>query len=387
MKLNFLLGIITLFIVLLCCSGCYSRIELEDSIAAVAHGLDISPDGTQVISSGQFALPPQADEEEAPKFLIRSASGPTFSAAEQVIRASLPRHPVWSKAETYIIGENIARRNIGLFLDRLGRTNAVRETSLLFLAYQSTPEEVMSTRVEPEDNAEAALSKLIRGQEPQTGIYRPVSINEFLYKVSAEGIEPVLPQVKIESLEGKNGLTIDGLAVFRGRQMVGSLNEQESRGYHLINHTTRGGLFNITLPDSSRPGGQSKHTLELTSSRASVQPLYSQGQLTMKITIIAEGNLFELDTPQSLIDMAQLSLFEQQGSEALKSDIAACIDRAQAYQSDILGWGQILQGRQPALWESLKADWPAQFAGIAYEIECEYKLRRTYIQGRGIIEE
>ena len=55
MKLNFLLGIITLFIVLLCCSGCYSRIELEDSIAAVAHGLDISPDGTQVISSGQFA--------------------------------------------------------------------------------------------------------------------------------------------------------------------------------------------------------------------------------------------------------------------------------------------------------------------------------------------
>ena len=107
----------------------------------------------------------------------------------------------------------------------------------------------------------------------------------------------------------------------------------------------------------------------------------------MKITIIAEGNLFELDTPQSLIDMAQLSLFEQQGSEALKSDIAACIDRAQAYQSDILGWGQILQGRQPALWESLKADWPAQFAGIAYEIECEYKLRRTYIQGRGIMEE
>ncbi len=376
-----------LLISFLYCNGCYNRVDLGDSIAAVAHGLDISPDGTRVVSSGQFALPPQADDDDAPKFLVRSASGPTFSSAEQIMATSLPRDPVWSMAETFIIGENIARRDISLFLDHLARTNAVREVSLLFLAYNSTPEEVLKTETAPEDTAGRALVKMIQAQEAQIGLYSPVTIKEFLYKVSTAGVEPVLPQVKIESFEGKDRLSISGLAVFRGKQMVGSLNEQESRGYHFMQSNTRGGLFVINLPDPARPGEQSLQTLETINSTAVVKPVLNQGQLKMRITITAEGNIYEVAYPHILFDLSQLGLFEQQANAAIQSDVEACLRKAQACQSDILGWGQAIQRQQPALWENLEADWPAQFASIPYEIEIDFKLRRTYLQGRGSVEE
>lgn len=380
--------IIILMFSLTMCSGCYNRVELEDTVAAVAHGLDLSPDGTRLISTAQFALPKQSGgEEDAPKYLLRSASGPTFSAAEQIINSTLPRKPVWSLAETFIVGDNIARHDISFFLDHLARTNTVRESSLLFLAWGSTPEQILRTETKPEDTAGAALPKMIRAQEPQTGLYSPVSINEFLYKVSTPGIEPVLPQVVIENFEGKERLALKGLAVFRGNQMVGSLNERESWGFHLMQNSTRGGLFEISLPDQEGSDNRAQQILELANSRAEIVPLPSQGSISMRITVSAEGNLYELDKPENLSGLEMLGRFEQQANEAMRSDVSACISRAQSYQSDVLGWGQILEQQQPALWENLKKDWPAQFANIPFEVEVDYKLRRTYLQGRSTVEQ
>lgn len=381
-----LIIIVLLLLISLLCHGCYNRVELEDTVAAVAHGLDLSPDGTEVVTTGQFALPKPGSDEGAPKFLIRSAPGPTFSAAEQVINTSLPRTPVWSLAETFIIGENIAQRDISLFLDHLARVNAVREVSLLFLSYGCTPEQVLKVKTPLEDTAGAALPKMIRIQEPQIGLYSPVTINEFLFKVSAVGIEPVLPQLIINEQDGKQSLVLKGLAVFRGNRMVGTLDEQESQGYHLMQPTTRGGLIEINLSGAS--GGQSSpQTLEITDSRLAIEPQLNQDGLKMKISISVEGNLYELDRPQNLAELSQLGQFEQQGSEAIRQDIKACIDRAQVYQSDILGWGQLLQRQEPELWETLANDWPTQFGRIPYDINVDFNLRRTYLQGRGSLEQ
>lgn len=356
-------------------------------MAAVAHGFDITADGTRVVTSGQFALPKTSGGEgEAPKFLVRSAPGPTFAAAEQIIDTTLPRKPVWSLTETFIIGENIARRDISLLLDHLARVNAVREVSLLFLSYGSTPEQVLKVKAPLEDTAGAALPKMIRTQESQTGLYRPVTINEFLYKVSTPGIEPVLPQVMIADQTGREGLNLKGLAVFRGNRMVGSLDARESQGFHLMQPSTRGGLIEINLPATA--GGQNgPQSLELTNTRAKIEPQLNKDSIIMKITISVEGNLYELDRPQNLPDLSLLGQFEQQGSAAIGRDVKACIDKAQAYQSDILGWGLILQGQEPELWETLADDWPTQFANIPYQIEVDFKLRRTYLQGRGTLEQ
>lgn len=373
-----------ILITLLFCNGCYNRVEIDNSIAVVAHGLDISADGKRLVSTAQLALPSQAQaEQEAPKFMLRSAQAPSFTMADQEIAYTLPRQLVWSMVETYIVGETIARQDITLILDHLARTRTVREGSMLFLAYNSTPHEVLSTETPPEDYSGPALAKMIRAQEEQTGLYSPVTIQEFLQKVSRPGIEPVLPQVMIESMEGRAKLKISGLAVFQGHRMVGSLNEQESRGFHFMKSSARGGLFVVNLPGEA---GQSRHTLELIQSQATIEPIIKQGQIIMKIAVKADGNLYELHSSDSIIDLEQMDLLEEAAIMAIRSDVEACIHKARGFQSDILGWGLTIHSKDRALWGTLAEDWPAQFAALPYEIEVDYKLRRTYLTGKALEE-
>lgn len=373
-----------ILITLLFCNGCYNHVEIDDSIGVVAHGLDISPDGKRLVSTAQFALPsPAQAAQQAPKFLLRSAQAPSFTMADREIARTVPRTLVWSLAETYVIGDTIARQDITLFLDHLARTQTVREGAVLFLAYNSTPHAVLSTKAPPADCSGLALAKMIRAQEDQTGLYSPVTIQEFLQKVSSPGIEPVLPQVMIEDIGGQARLKISGLAAFQGRRMVGSLDEPESRGFHFMKSSARGGLFVVNLPGEAGPG---RHTLELLQAQATIEPIIKQDQITMKIVITADGNLYELHSSDSINDLEQMKLLEEQADKVIRSDVEACIYKAQSLQSDILGWGLKIQSRDQDLWSTLADNWPAQFAALPYDIEVDYKLRRTYLKG-GAIEE
>lgn len=364
------------------CSGCYNRVEIDDTIGVVAHGLDVSPDGAGLVSTAQLALPVQAQaEEKDPKFLLRSAQDLSFSMADLRIAYSLPLQPAWSMAEAYIVGHSLARRDITLFLDHLGRLRTAREGSMLFIACNSTPHQVLNTEAPPEGCSGLALVKMIRAQQGQIGIYLPVSIREFLQKVGTPGIEPVLPQVAIENVGGKDRLKISGLAVFQGNRMVGSLNEQESRGYRFTQGSARGGLFNINVAEGTAAG---QHTLELTQSGANVKPILDNNQLVMKIEVIADGNLYELDSSDNVIDLKQIDLFEKAAAKAIRNDIEACISSAKCLHSDIFGWGSIINSKDQALWNILSDDWPAHFAGLSYELEVDFKLRRSYLKDRSI---
>lgn len=367
------------------CPGCYNKTEINQTIAAVAQGWDISPGGDAFLFTVQYALPPKPakDGQTAPKFLVRTGRGATPASAERSILLELPRKPVWTLADTILIGENIARLDITLFTDRMGRSLVIREGASVFLAYQCTPEDILKIQVPPEDTTGVAVQRLIRGQQNQLTLYRPVTTSEFLRKISSAGIEPVLPQVVIETADGKEQLKLNGLAVFRGRQMVGSLSEFESRGYRFLTDASlRGGLFSVPAPgiDQNNPLRSGlQHTLKMLYSQVDVKPLVVENQLVMQIHVTAEGNLYELASTDYKITTASIAAIEQSANDKIRQYMEACIQKAQLYQSDILGWGEQIQHTNPMLWEQLGQDWPAAFSTLPYQVDVDYRLRRTYL--------
>jgi len=56
--------------------------------------------------------------------------------------------------------------------------------------------------------------------------------------------------------------------------------------------------------------------------------------------------------------------------------------KAQSLNSDIFGWGRIINQSNPALWQQLEKDWPATFPGIQADISVNFDLRRTYLLDR-----
>ncbi|NLX88225.1 MAG: Ger(x)C family spore germination protein [Syntrophomonadaceae bacterium] len=367
----------------LCLAGCYNRLELDDSVGVTGFGLDV--EGEQKVFLVQVTSPsgkPEGGQTAKVDTLVLKEKAAGYAQAARQITLSFPRTPVWSLATTILLGEQLAREDLALVMDFVSRNRFIRPNMLLFLTAGTTPEEVMQLKTPPENHSLVALEKIIRGQQNYAEIYLPVTLREFRTKYATPGVEPVLPQVRIEENAGEKTLRIHGVAVFRERRLVGELDEIESRGLRFLDAgEMRGGLVTVNLSGNRQSGPlEEMVSMEIIHSRARCTPLINEdGSIEMLIDIEADGNLYEQTTTENLQTTENLPRLEQLTAAAIKEDAMACIKKAQLLGSDIFGWGEIISRKHPAVWRQLEADWPAHFSNLKVRAEARYSIRRAYL--------
>jgi spore germination protein KC len=380
MAKKFLITLLLISFLLL--GGCLDSTQVGDTIVVLAHGWDT--DGKTKLFSAQMALTPprEGEMETGPKFMVVSERAPSFAEAARNLSLSLPRLPLWSMADTIVIGEELARLNTNLFTDIATRNPRIRYNVLLFVAKGTTPSEIFQVEVPPEDYSGTALERIIENQTGQAGIYFPMNMKDFLFKTSTSGVEPSLPQIILEGRGDQTKLKIQGMAVFKGCQMVGSLNEQQSRGLALLKPgAIKRTIFNIKQPGTDGPGILSDNiAIELTSYQVKAKPSIKGKDIVMNISIKAKGNIIEDNSNHNTDEPQIAKAIEQAAAQALRRDIESCINQAQALNSDIMGWGLSISRSHPELWQEIEGDWPEIFAGIPSNIKVEFKLIQTYLQ-------
>lgn len=359
-------------------TGCFKgKIEINDTIVAVGSGMDIK--GQDMIFSVQVALPESKNgSSNQEPFMVLSAPGKSFSESGRNLYLSSPRRPLWSLINTNIIGEDLARQDIALFTDFATRNRNIRLNANIFLAYQATAEEVLKVKVPLEKHSASALNRVIELQENQLGIYMPVKTKEFLYKAGTPGIEPVLPQIIIEKKEGQESIKLEGTAVFKDRRLVGSLNEEESRGFRFLSsEPISGGLFLVPSPVEGRPV-----TLELSESICQSKAELGGSKIKILINIEAEGNFYEQNDEIDYLAIENIDKVEAAANDYIKSVVESCIYKAQELNSDIFGWGLNISQNNSAEWEKLQTDWSNIFSEVETEVNVDFILRRGYLVER-----
>lgn len=363
--------------------GCYNRVEMDDTVGVTGFGVDI--EGDQKVLTVQVASPSGKPEgggsaKVETMVLKESASGFALAARQAMLR--FPRTPAWSLATTMLIGEPLAQSNMELMIDFISRNRFIRPNMLLFLSVGNSPEEILQAKTPPENYSAQALVKMIQNQESQSGIYLPVTIRDFRTKCVTPGVEPVLPQVRLLEMDGEKVLQLHGTAVFRGKQMVGALDDKESRGLRLLDPgEKRGGLITVNLFGDRESGPlEGMVTMEIIRSRSICTPrLDNDGKIYISIVIEADGNLYEQTSGDNLQTTSNLTRLEELTSQAIERDALACVHKAQTLHSDIFGWGTMISRQYPELWQKLEGDWPSHFASVQVEARAKYSVRRTYL--------
>ncbi|WP_276620986.1 Ger(x)C family spore germination protein [Syntrophomonas wolfei] len=347
------------------CSACWDIRELNNSAVCTGAGVELSREG-KFIFSGQMVKPsaPSESGTQTSTAVVLSASGSGVADAARRFMLSLSRFPEWSSISTFVIGEELAREDLALLVDFLLRNRNPRPTVNLVLSRGCTPEEVLSLPMPLSPYSGKGLETILDLQEKQLGIYVPTNVHEFIHKLTTAGIEPVVPQVSIEEKK----LFISGTAVFKGRRIVGSLNETESRGYRWMNaRSFNGGIIDLGSPQNP----SELVSLEVKQFTGKTTPKLEQDQLKMKITIRAELVFYEKSNSGELLTLSWKEEMERLAAQKIKQEISACIKKSQLLGSDILGWGYILQKHEPQLWESFSANWDDFFPTIESDIEVE----------------
>jgi Ger(x)C family germination protein len=370
-----------IIIALLCSSGCNKQ-ELNDAAISLGLGIDWQTGIYTVSVELAKPMPPEKSSPEDKPFIILSGTGNTITEAARNITLSLSQYPIWSHSEVILLGENLAQKDVALFADFFTRNRFVRKNIPLLITRGASPEDILDVKTPLEPHSAHAIAGLLKVQEKQLGLYVPVNFSDFLEKMATPGIEAVLPQITIAKQGEKSLLTLDGTAVFKDRKMVGSLDEMESRGYRWMQaRMIEGGI--IIIPS---PLDQTKLvTLELTRSKATIKPEIKDNTVKMKIAIKAEGNFYEQNSAGNILTLENIPKIEALANEEISRQISLCINKAQYLKSDILGWGRMINSKNPKLWKDIEKDWPQIFAGMEYDITVKYELRRTYLTDRSFV--
>lgn len=363
-------------------TGCQSR-EVEQTAIVVGTAADWSEDSFVVtVQLAQAVTQEQSSTQESPESIVLSERGQTLSESARRLNLLLPRLPLWFHASTLLLGEDLAKRGITDIVDFLYRSINIRHNTLLVMTRGATAAEVLQVQTPLEPHSAAAIRRILETQENQTGIYVPITVDEFLYRIATPGIDPVLPQVRIIIQGGQKLLKIDGMAVFRGTEWAGELNETESRGFRFLSpKQIRGGL--IIIP---APGDETRFvTIELISSQAKAKPILEEGQLRMLVEIKADGNFYDQTSPLPLVNLETFNILEEMTAHQMEKEIYQAVRKAQEYKADIFGWGRLVQINDPALWSQVEKDWPEVFSQIAVDVKVDFELRRTYLTDRSFI--
>lgn len=363
-----------LLLIMVFLSGC-GKIELNNAAVPLALGLDFQNDELLLTTQlANLSMPGKA-QTNMPEFKVVTARGKTVAEAARNINLYISPVPLWTQTQVAILGDNLSRRDITPIVDFLVHNRYVRKNDLIMVSHQASPEQILSVKPYLEPYTAIALKNVLEIQAGQIGIYPPISANEFIQKLAAPGVEPVIPMVSLKKIGTTNQIELAGMAVFKKDRMIGQLNELESRGYFLMRpERYYGGLFPVLWNE----GEKQWLTIEISNSKATIIPQIQQQQLRMKIKIDAEGNLYEQGGTSDLFTRETFMQVEKACENEVARQLSTCIQKAQLLNSDFLGWGQMIARTEPEIWKSAGPQWDNIFPAVPYELDITFKIRRTY---------
>lgn len=369
--------IFILLALLLMTGGCARAVEVDQTAVGAGLGVDLDDQGN-LIFFAQFNRPVNAQQASTnhAQTEVFVGKGLTPIQAARNLTLVMPRFPLWSHADVFIIGEKLARTDLAYTADTMARNRNLRVDAFIMLAHQVSPYDILAGECPLSLCSSRGLVKILRLQERQLGDYVMEDINQFLIKLTTPGIDPVIPQVTVIKHGDENVLTIDGMAAFRLNRMVGSLTELESKGYRWLEpNTRRGGLLVLKQP---MPGVDFV-TLEVISFTSRIRPEFNNGRLSMNIDVEAYLNFYDQSSRVPLLTVENSARLEQSAAQEITRQIKACIGKAQQLNSDFLGWGRSVYRYHPDRWQTLEPNWYEILPEVSSTVNVQTTIRRTLL--------
>lgn len=363
-------------------AGCWNRLEVNQTVVPSGIGFDLTPDN-MIKLTVQLNKPEAGGKDsggggEKPYHNLTQEAR-TAVEASRLFQLYLSRIPIYPHAACILMGEEMAKSGYNRIDDLISRDYRLRLNTPLFVIKGASAEEAFNTESLLEITPALSLPKQIMSQDMATGILSPKNLEDFMYRASQPGIDPILPVAEIKELpEEKKVLALVGMAAFRGDKLVGYFNEEESRGYRWIRliPAIEGGIV-------VAPGPQPEDAIVVETIRASskIKPKFKGNKVIMNIKVRHEGNFFESNYQNPTLNHQEIRQYEKMISKQIEREIRACIKKAQAWGSDVAGFGFAIAHQQPEQWKRYEKNWTEIYPTVELELEVQSKIRRVYLYG------
>mgnify|MGYP002066972140 CR=1 FL=1 len=370
--------IVTVTAIVLICpvflSGCWDRKEIND--IAFILGTAVDKEGSKYRMSVQIAVPRELGGSSGKSgggkgWYIESKLGKTVRLSSLEIQRNNSRTINFSNRRSLIVGDELAREGISPIMDVFTRTLQNRLQSMMAVT-EGSAYKILDTDAPIEQFPTEMVRELIMNFTKEA-----ISIKSVLNALLSDGIDPVLPLLKVDdSVPSKVGepmknVRIVGLAIFKGDRMVGTLKGDLVKIMILSMNQNRNTEMSIPAPE-----GEGDLVFLFKESNARFVPTIRGDDVTMKFHIRMKGSLVENASNFSPTNEVGMRKLEKLLGDKVRKDLTEVLDILQnEYHADSLGFGEIIHQHKPKEWDRLSSRWKDIYPHVKVEIETDVQLK------------
>jgi spore germination protein KC len=390
--------------------GCWSLVQVDDLAIVRAMSVDYLPGRRAaylvtlaVIRPGDIAGGGDAGAGDgATPTRLFTGIGATIDLALQQIRFNLSRRIYLSHNEVILINEDAAKHGLHSVTDFIMRNHEVRLTNFIVVVPGMAHGILNQT-----ERMETGITDEILGllnQATQSSEADPQEAYRILRQLSTPGQDTHLPVIQIsphldrvlpefeeeeqreeeeEEEQGSDGtenqvepfneLSLDGTAVFRGDMLAGYLDHVETRGFLWITGDVQQTI--IAVRDPGDPG--KNVSLHVTRAISNITPIINNGKVSFRIEVEEEGDIAAQRSQENLATPEMIEKLNSAKAAAIKIEIEKTLRRLQELGSDIVGFGAMLNRKDPKTFKELRDQWPEVFREMEFDIHVTSNIRRT----------
>ncbi len=356
-------------------SGCWDNRELDSLFIVTGVALDKASDPGQMdiaVQIGKTNLNDsnsgKSNSEKDYSITLKTTAGTMMEGLVQFDRNS-SRALLLQHNQVLLLGTDLAEQGVGDRIDLFMRDQEARMEVLVMVA-DGRGEEILSAKLGQEEISGMYLSRVMQDLYAVSPHYRTRML-DFLSRLRDETSSPVAPVVKLYEKDGRQQISIDGMAVLKNDRMVGHLNNDGVLGYLWAMGEVRG----CAAIAQSDLGRVALHIANLDTKRDVF--LCPDGGVRVVLSVDATLSIGELRgfsemTPEDLIPyLIRLA------QNKIRSRITDTFKTAQELNADIYRFGASVHRTYPKEWRDMKKHWDELFPEIELEVNVKVHLPST----------
>ncbi|MPW25468.1 Ger(x)C family spore germination protein [Alkalibaculum sp. M08DMB] len=355
-------------------TGCWNANELNTLPIVVGIGIDKAPSDEEVQVVAQIIKPQElqgslgsSDGGGEAYWNLTSTGETIFDAIREMTHESSGRLYT-AHNQIIVIGNKIASEGVQKYLDFFMRAHETRPNTLIVIS-SNTSTEILDTKPELTRIPAESITRLSEAQEIQSHS-KKVTFQDFTNYLMSKTTSPVAPLITSLKDKETSTLKIEGMAIFKGDQMVGQLDESESRGLLWVTGDIKTGALVV-------PYKNEVVTLEIINAKRKITPKIQGDNIYIHVEIKEEGKIVEQTSKENLATLQDFEELKKVQNEAIKSEILSALNKAQELNTDIFGFGEEIHKKYKEEWKEISSNWDKIFPSIEVEIEIQSSIDST----------
>ena len=377
--------ILQVFTVSIILTACWDLKDINRRVLVIGLGIDLA-DRTETENYEYTSMIKLTAQVAIPEKLSGGAGQPLSTGAEAVLNVSaigrnvsmayvnlqqrLQDELFIGHTRVVVISEDLAREGLSRYMNFFRNNPEFRRLSYLLIS-ENKAEDLLNTFPKTANVQAMYLMNLIE-DEIQRQTMPDIPFIETAIRGVTRGIDPIAILVSNDKETGI--IKYSGLAVFRGDQMVGKLDVEETWSYLQLAEGKLGGLEVVRDVE----GELGRISIVFKNLKRKIRPLVTEkGNFRFKCKLNVEGIIFSQEVPTSYDREIYIDQLENRVSVVLKKELETVFYKVQQkYNADIFGFGELVRAYLPEEWQKID-NWREEFKKAELEVEVETKIRRS----------